>query len=90
MAPSSYSSDVALWLVVGEARLGLSDVGSASLTVEGTADHMPSGPARLVVSVDGHETVRDVFLPDGIPAGERPQVAYHANENGRANHNGRG
>ncbi len=90
MSETPHSSEVALGLEFCESRFSLSHVGPAWIIVKGPVDNMQCGPARLVVSVDGHATVQDVFLPDGIQAGERPQVRYIAVENGLMNGNGHG
>ncbi|MBX3748035.1 MAG: hypothetical protein KF833_22230 [Verrucomicrobiae bacterium] len=55
-------------LEVGGVLFPVNQLGPDSAIVEATAAHSP-GPARLLVAVDDTLTVRQAFLPEGIPPG---------------------
>lgn len=72
MAADSHSADVKLRLSIDGVELRLSHVGSKELVAREPCEPVTSGKARLVISVDGHTTVSDVFLPNGVPGPNEP------------------
>lgn len=76
MSKSSYSSKIVLTLFVGGLKLALSHVGSRFVIVKQSAREIDSCEAELVVSVDGEEKRKEVYLPQGVSAGTDTQVLY--------------
>jgi hypothetical protein len=62
---SPYSSNVRGWLVVGEQRLELAQVGPDRCVLRQPLDAPPSA-AELVIEIDGDVRIQPVFLPNGI------------------------
>ena len=65
IAQSTYSSNVRGWLVVGEQRLELAQVGPDRCVLRQSLDAPPSA-AELVIEIDGEVRHQAVFLRRGI------------------------
>jgi hypothetical protein len=62
-----HSAKVDLLLRVGDLTLSLSHVGPNEIIVRDECKAIPPGDAKLYIRVDDSRTVREVFLPHGIP-----------------------
>jgi hypothetical protein len=60
-----YSAEVNIYLQVNGERLPASHVGPDSITLR-AAQELPPTTAQVVLIIDGHERVRDVFLFEGV------------------------
>jgi hypothetical protein len=69
-----YSAKVRLTLIVSDLRLSLCQVCPSVVFLHKSCTPIPPTEAIIVISVDGKEKTRRVFLPHGI-SGER--VSYY-------------
>lgn len=76
MTTSGYSSNVVLTLIICGVEIALSHVGSSLFIVRESKHSFAKGNAELVVSVDGVEDRKTVFLPHGISSGTSMHVYY--------------
>ena len=65
--PESYSTTVEAFLLVGDQRFSVANLGHEQCIVRSPKPMQPSA-AELVLRVDGEEQRWSVFLVDGIPA----------------------
>ncbi len=72
----SYSADVELSLRVTDMTLSLSHVGPNEIVVRDDCDPIPPSDAKLYIRVDEHKTVRQIFLPHGIPGPHVPVMFF--------------
>jgi len=69
-----HSADVELWLLLHGQKLNVSHLWHEGFILREAFTHPPT-EAELVVSIDGHEDRRRVYLPDGLRPGQR-QARY--------------
>jgi hypothetical protein len=65
LTKSSHSTTVHGWIIVGESRLELAQLGPGRCVVRESLD-LPPSAAELFVSVDGDIQHRTIYLPNGI------------------------
>jgi hypothetical protein len=70
-----YSAQVEIYLQVNGTRLAASCVGPDSITLR-EPRQLPPTQAQVVIVIDGHEKVHDVFLFEG-QSGDSRQVRFH-------------
>ncbi|MCC7337122.1 MAG: hypothetical protein IT422_18680 [Pirellulaceae bacterium] len=71
---TSYSAEVRITLRVGERVFDVAQVHNTACYLRNPAD-VPAGPAELMISVDGRESLENVILRDGIKA-DSPEVCF--------------
>lgn len=71
---TTYSAEVRITLRVGERVFEVAQVHNTACYLRNPAD-VPPGPAELMISVDGRESLENVMLRDGIRA-ESPKVCF--------------
>ena len=67
-----YSSDVEIYLLVGDERLRVSNVGRNSLVLWDCREIPAGTEADLVITIDGEEEVEHVILTQGAIGGPVP------------------
>jgi hypothetical protein len=72
---SGYSAKVALTLKVDDQDISLSHVGPGLVRLRENCGPMPPSDAQLLIQVDEHSELMNVYLPSGISRDSR-EVAY--------------
>jgi hypothetical protein len=70
-----YSAQVEIYLVVGDQKLDVAQVGPGWFILQEPNALPPETEAELVITVDGRETRRHVFIHDGALV-DAKEVAY--------------
>lgn len=70
-----YSADVLIYLLIDGKRFDVAQIGGGKLILREPAEIPPFTDATLVLSIDGREEVRQVFLSGGAEIDQRP-IAY--------------
>ena len=66
-SPTGYSSEIRIELRVGDRVFEVGMVHNTACFVRNPAD-VPPGPAELMISIDGRETLEQVLMRDGMKA----------------------
>jgi hypothetical protein len=72
---NGHSAKVALTLKVGDQDIALSHVGPGEVRVRELCGPLPPSDAQLLIQVDEHSELMNVYLPNGISIDSR-EVTY--------------